>query len=95
MPMNRGDYETLSAAIADTDDEDRDARRAVAFNIADALTGTSTRFDPVRWLRDCNLGDIVPSEVADWSTRLGLRVKAISDKQRAYEQRTGEKIERY
>lgn len=95
MPMNRGDYETLSAAIADTDDKDLDARRAVAFNIADALTGTSTRFDPVRWLRDCKVGDIVPAEVADWSTRLQLRVKAISDKQRAYEQRTGEKIERY
>jgi hypothetical protein len=93
--MNRGDYETLSAAVADSDDQDLGARRAIAFNLADALTGTSTRFDPVRWLRDCKVGPIDPADVADWSTRLELRVQAIAAKQRAFEQRTGEKIERY
>ncbi|MER5754355.1 hypothetical protein [Streptomyces sp. NPDC002088] len=94
MPMNTGDYETLSAAFADSDVEDA-ARRALAFDIADALTGTSNRFDPVRWLRDCKVGDVEPSQVAEWSTRLELRVQAIAKKRRAYEERTGDIIERY
>lgn len=95
MPMDRGDYETLSAAIAEADDEGPQARRAVAFNIADALTGTSNRFDPIRWLRDCEVGTIDPAEVRAWSKRLDLRVEAIAKKRRAYEERSGETIERY
>jgi hypothetical protein len=94
--MNRGDFETLSAAIADTDDlPDLNTRRGVAFNIADALTGTSERFDPVRWLRDCNIGHVDPKDVAKHTTRLELRLKAIARKQQAYMERTGNNIERY
>ncbi|MFJ9360750.1 hypothetical protein [Streptomyces mirabilis] len=65
--MNRGDYETLAAAIADSDADDR-ARRILAFDLADALTGTNQRFDPVRWLRQCGIGPTTPVEVAQWSS---------------------------
>jgi hypothetical protein len=92
--MNRGDYETLSAAIADSD-VDRDAKRALAFDIADALTGTSERFDPVLWLRQCEIGQVEPVEVAGWTKRLELRVLAIARKRRGYEERTGNRLERY
>ncbi|GAA3796508.1 hypothetical protein ACFS5L_02430 [Streptomyces phyllanthi] len=57
--MNRGDYETLAAAIADSDVDER-ARRILAFDLADALTGTNQRFDPVRWLRQCHIGRVTP-----------------------------------
>lgn len=94
MPMNRGDYETLSAAFADSDVDDA-ARRAMAFDIADALTGTGERFDPLRWLRQCNVGPVEPAEVAEWTTRLKLRVEAVARKARAFENRTGQKIEHH
>ncbi|MGW7425057.1 hypothetical protein ACWGJB_34355 [Streptomyces sp. NPDC054813] len=44
--MNRGDYETL-AAVADSG-VDTSARRILALDLADALTGTHQRFAPVR-----------------------------------------------
>lgn len=81
MAMNRGDYETLSAAIADSD-VDSAARRALAFDLADALTGTSDRFDPVLWLRQCEIGPVAPAEVAQWTKRLELRVQSIGRKRR-------------
>ncbi|MGW0626169.1 hypothetical protein [Streptomyces sp. NPDC002758] len=80
--MSRSDYETLSAAIADSDDQDINARRNIAFNIADALTGTGDRFDPILWLHQCKIGPFSPADVADWSTRLELRIKAIGAKRR-------------
>jgi hypothetical protein len=80
--MSRSDYETLSAALADSDDQDFNARRNIAFNIADALTGTGDRFDPILWLRQCNIGPVAPADVADWTTRLELRIKAIGRKRR-------------
>ncbi|MET8288370.1 hypothetical protein ABZV80_24380 [Streptomyces sp. NPDC005132] len=92
--MNRGDYETLAAAIADSDADDR-ARRILAFDLADALTGTSQRFDPVRWLRQCDIGPTTPVEVAQWSSRLAYRVEHIGDRRRACEQRTGVRLEPY
>jgi hypothetical protein len=78
--MSRSDYETLSAAIADSDDQDFNARRNIAYNIADALTGTSDRFDPILWLRQCEIGPVSPADVADWTKRLELRVKSIGAK---------------
>lgn len=92
--MNRGDYETLAAAIADSDADDR-ARRVLAFDLADALTGTSQRFDPVRWLRQCGIGPTTPVEVAQWSSRLACRVEHIGDRRRACEQRPGVRLEPY
>uniref|UniRef100_A0AAU3IA38 Uncharacterized protein n=1 Tax=Streptomyces sp. NBC_01393 TaxID=2903851 RepID=A0AAU3IA38_9ACTN len=80
--MSRADYETISAAIADSDDQDLKARRAIAFNIADALTGTADRFDPVLWLRQCEVGPITPAAVADWTKRLELRVISIGKRRR-------------
>lgn len=94
MPMNRGDYETLSAAIADSD-VDVSARRALAFDIADALTGTSERFDPVFWLRQCEVGPIEAGDVASWTKRLNSRVEAVARKRRAYEERTGKSLGEY
>jgi hypothetical protein len=92
--MNRGDYETLAAAITDSDADDR-ARRILAFDLADALTGTSQRFDPVRWLRQCDIGPVAPPEVAQWTSRLAYRLEHINDRRRACEQRTGVRLEPY
>jgi hypothetical protein len=80
--MSRSDYETLAAAIADSDDQDLNARRNIAFNIADALTGTADRFDPIVWLRQCKIGPFTPAAVASWSTRLDLRIKTIGRRRR-------------
>lgn len=93
MTMNRGDYETLSAAIADSDVDDH-ARRALAFDIADALTGTSARFDPIRWLRDCQIGSVSSADVADWTKRLELRVKSVGERRR-HSLEMGYDIEQY
>lgn len=72
--MSRADYETISAAIAESDDQDFHARRNIAFNLADALTGTADRFDPVLWLRQCEVGPVSAADVAGWTKRLELRV---------------------
>lgn len=88
MPMNRGDYENLSAAIADSE-ADPAAKRILAFDIADALTTTSNRFDPVRWLRDCEVGHVTADDVAQWTKRLNSRVGAIARARKAAEQRQG------
>ncbi|MGW4567979.1 hypothetical protein ACWEN3_38250 [Streptomyces sp. NPDC004561] len=92
--MNRGDYETLAAAIADSK-VDIQSRRILAFDLADALTCTNQRFDPVRWLRQCVIGPVTPAEVAHWSTRLRHRVKHIDDRRQAWQQRTGGRLESY
>jgi hypothetical protein len=92
--MNRGDYETLSAAIAESEADDK-ARRILALDLADALTGTSERFDPVLWLRQCGIGEVDAAHVAKWTARLENRVGAIARKRRAYEQRTGDQIGKY
>ncbi|MFE5258519.1 hypothetical protein [Streptomyces coelicoflavus] len=92
--MNRGDYETLAAAITDSD-VDPAARRVLAFDLADALTGTNQRFDPVRWLRQCGIGPVAPTEVARWTSRLAYRVEHIDKRRRAWEQRTGSRLEPY
>ncbi|MFE4630742.1 hypothetical protein [Streptomyces mirabilis] len=91
--MNRGDYETLAAAIADSDADDH-ARRILAFDLADALTGTNQRFDPVRWLRQCGI-PVKPGEVAQWTSRLAYRVEHIHHRRQACEQRTGVRLESY
>ncbi|MFF1701265.1 hypothetical protein [Streptomyces sp. NPDC058252] len=93
MSMNRGDYETLSAAIADSE-VDSAARRKMAFDLADALTGTADRFDPVLWLRQCEIGPVAPAEVAQWTKRLELRVQSIGRK-RKNSQEMGYDIEQY
>lgn len=92
--MNRGDFETLAAAITDSD-VDADARRVLALNLADALTGTNQRFDPVRWLRQCGIGPVTPTEVARWTSRLAYRVEHIDKRRLAWEQRTGGRLEPY
>ncbi|MFE2536482.1 hypothetical protein [Streptomyces sp. NPDC059371] len=91
--MNRGDYETLAAAIADSAVDDQ-ARRILALDLADALTGTNQRFDPVRWLRQCG-APVTPVEVAQWTSRLAYRVKHIHDRRQSCEQRTGVRLESY
>ncbi|MDX3260760.1 hypothetical protein PV336_16185 [Streptomyces sp. MI02-2A] len=93
--MNRADYETLSAAIAESDDQEPNARRNIAFNIADALTGTSERFDPVLWLRQCKIGTIDSQDVAEWSARLENRVQSVSRRRREHEARTGNPLPKY
>ncbi|MFE4990402.1 hypothetical protein ACFRH4_03470 [Streptomyces mirabilis] len=92
--MNRGDYETLAAALADSDVDDH-PRRILAFDLADALTSTNQRFDPVRWLRQCEIGPVSPVEVAQWTSRLAYRVEHFDDRRRACEQRTGVRLEPY
>ncbi|MET7971606.1 hypothetical protein ABZW44_00750 [Streptomyces mirabilis] len=92
--MNRGDYETLAAALADSDVDDH-PRRILAFDLADALTSTNQRFDPVRWLRQCDIGPVTPVEVAQWTSRLAYRVEHFDDRRRACEQRTGVRLEPY
>lgn len=94
MAMNRGDFETLSAAIAESE-VPAEFRRALAFDIADALTGTNQRFDPVLWLRECEVGDIESQDVAAWTKRLNSRVASIRRKRRAYEEREGTPLEKY
>jgi hypothetical protein len=81
--MSRSDYETLSAALSESvDDVDIRARRHIALDVADALTGTADRFDPILWLRQCEIGPVSPKDVAAWSKRLDLRVKSIGSKRR-------------
>ncbi|MGX1546849.1 hypothetical protein [Streptomyces adustus] len=80
--MSRADYETISAAIAESDDQDSHARRNIAFNLADALTGTADRFDPVLWLDQCAVGPASPADVARWTKRLELRVISIGKRRR-------------
>lgn len=80
--MSRADYETISAAIAESDDQDFHARRNIAFNLAAALTGTSDRFDPVLWLNQCEVGPVSPADVAGWTKRLELRVLSIGRRRR-------------
>jgi hypothetical protein len=84
--MKRGDYETLSAAIAESDVDDN-ARRALAFDLADALTSTGERFDPILWLRQCKIGDVKTHEVAEWSARLENRVESLARRRQHYETR--------
>lgn len=91
MPMNRGDYENLSAAIAESE-ADPAAKRVIAFDIADALTTTGERFDPVRWLRQCEVGHVTAEEVGEWTKRLNSRVTAIARNRRAAEERTGQRF---
>ncbi|MFI2642019.1 hypothetical protein [Streptomyces sp. NPDC018610] len=81
--MSRADYETISAAIAESGDQDFHARRNIAFNLADALTGTADRFDPVLWLRQCEVGPVSPADVAGWSKRLELRVISTGRRRRS------------
>lgn len=93
--MSRSDYETLSAALSESvDDVDIAARRHIAFDIADALTGTADRFDPVLWLRQCEVGQVSAKDVADWTKRLDLRVKSIG-KKRLNSKNMGYAIEQY
>ncbi|MGW7045707.1 hypothetical protein ACWGDT_24060 [Streptomyces avermitilis] len=92
--MNRGDYETLAAAIADSA-ADAHARRILAFDLANSLTGTNQRFDPIKWLRQCAIGPVDPGEVVQWSTRLACRVRHINGRRQAWEQRTGGHLEPY
>lgn len=93
--MSRSDYETLSAALSESvDDVDLSARRHIAFDIADALTGTSDRFDPILWLRQCEVGQVSAKDVADWTKRLNLRVKSIGRK-RINSLEMGYEIEQY
>ncbi|MET8768901.1 hypothetical protein [Streptomyces sp. NPDC004658] len=80
--MSRADFETISAAIAESDDQDFHARRTIAFNLADALTSTADRFDPVLWLRQCKVGPLSPADVAGWTKRLELRVISIGRRRR-------------
>lgn len=105
--LDRGDFENLAAAIADSDVlEDQNyteaeerialrAKRTVAFDLADSLTTTSTRFDPVLWLRQCEVGPVSADDVAVWTKRLNSRVAAIRQKRSAYEARTGESLGEY
>ncbi|MFE2101591.1 hypothetical protein [Streptomyces sp. NPDC059468] len=79
--MSRADYETISAAIAESE-ADLANRRIVAFDIADALTGTADRYDPILWLRQCDIGPVSPADVAGWSKRLELRVVSIGKRRR-------------
>jgi hypothetical protein len=94
MSMNRGDYETLSAAIADSA-VGADARRTLAFDMADALVPTNARFDPVLWLRDCNVGTVHSEHVEQWSTPLARRVDTIRKKRARYEEESGKRLGRY
>jgi hypothetical protein len=84
--MKRGDYEKLSAAFAESEVDDN-ARRALAFEIAEALTATGERFDPVLWLRQCQVGKIDPQDVASWSALLGNRVDSLARRRANYEER--------
>jgi hypothetical protein len=88
MPMKRGDYEILSAVISESSVDDS-ARRALAFDIADALTTTGERFDPVMWLRQCDIGEVSVQDVAEWTKRLDLRVNSVSRRRLAYTEPNG------
>lgn len=97
--MKRDEYETLAAAVAESmelneSEIERKTRRRMAFDLADALTGTGARFDPVRWLKDCEVGPIDPQEVARWTKRLALRVASVSERKEAA-RRTGVPLGRY
>jgi hypothetical protein len=84
--MKRLDYEVLSAVFAESEVDDH-ARRALAFETAEALCGTGERFDPVLWLRQCKVGAIDPQDVASWSALLGNRVDSLARRRAHYEQR--------
>lgn len=71
--MDRSDYESLASALHEADVPREDAK-TMALEIATALCATNARFDPVRFLAQCDLG-ITDVEVAGYSHALYLRTK--------------------
>lgn len=79
MPMNRADYETIAAEIAESEflaDEDR---VDFALGLADRLTASNPAFDPVAFVGSVVGRKLTGSEIAelaDFSHALHLRVES-------------------
>ena len=69
--MDRADYESLASAINEAD-VDPEAKHTLALEIATSLCATNDRFDPVRFLSQCDIG--IPEEtIRGYSHALRLR----------------------
>jgi hypothetical protein len=73
MSMTRADYESLASAIHEVDIP-LEQKRSVALEIATALCATNDRFDPARFLQQCDLG-ISEDDIATYSHALFLRTQ--------------------
>lgn len=72
MSMTRSEYESLASAINESEVPE-DAKRTLALEIADAMCATNDRFDPWRFLQQCDVG-VVKEDVEHYSHRLWLRI---------------------
>lgn len=73
MPMNRADYESIASAINEADVPE-EHQRTLALEIATALCAGNDRFDPIRFLRQCDLG-LTNHEIGMYSHALHLRTE--------------------
>ena len=73
MSMDRADYENLSAAIHEAD-VPLEHKQTMALEIADGLCNSGPRFDPVRFLAQCEVG-LTEADISAYSHRLKLRTK--------------------
>lgn len=71
MSMTRAEYESLASAINEAEVPE-EAKRVLALEIADAMCATNDRFDPRRFLQQCDIG-IDTAVVEHYSHRLFLR----------------------
>lgn len=73
MSMTRAEYEALASAINEADVPE-DSKRTVALEIATALCATNDRFDPLRFLQQCDVG-LVEGDIKGYSHALWLRTQ--------------------
>ena len=71
MSMTRAEYESLASAINEAEVPE-EAKRILALEIADAMCATNDRFDPRRFLAQCDVG-IDRDMIERYSHRLFLR----------------------
>lgn len=73
MTMTRAEYESLASAINEAD-VPTEAAQEMALNIASNLCATNDRFDPARFLQQCDIG-ITDADIKDFSHPLFLRTQ--------------------
>ena len=71
--MNRADYESIASAINEAS-VPLENKQTLALEIATALCATNDRFDPLRFLKQVDLG-LTPEYISGYSHALFLRSK--------------------
>jgi hypothetical protein len=69
--MNRADYESIASAINEAEVPEVN-KQVLALEIATALCATNDRFDPLRFLQQCDVR-LLPEQISGYSHALFLR----------------------